>query len=643
MATSLPPSSRNRRFRSARTPQQPRRGASRSGMVPWQGSQRSPRRHTVVQPSRFRLSLVWMLLLLAMLGLAANLMRLQVFQAPFLQEQARSQQVVNRLPFVPRRSIVDRMGNVVAIDRPVYTLYAHPVLFKQPASEIVAALTPVLEQDPNQLIQRLNQGESGIPIAHSLSTDSADQITALQIDGLELVASQERLYPQEELFANIVGYVDTEQKGQAGVEETLHDQLVLPRDTVTYTRTGDGWVLPNSISEGLIQTDDLKLQLTVDNRLQRSTRLKLREQMEKYDAKRGTVLVMDVRDGAMRALVSEPSYNPNRYYEADVALFRNWALSDLYEPGSTFKPINVAIALEEKAIAPDDVFVDEGSLQFGEWTIQNFDYTERGGRGPQSVQEIIKFSSNVGMVHIMQQVEPEVYYRWLEKIGLGQPTGIDLPYEAAGQIKDFEQFTTALIEPATTAFGQGFSLTPIQLVQLQASLANGGKLVVPHVVRGLVDSNGQEHWHPDRPAPITLFSPQTTRAVLSMMESVVADGTGENAQVPGYRIAGKTGTAQKASEYGGYANSRITSFVSLFPVDAPRYAVLVVIDEPQGDDAYGSTVAAPIAKSVMESLIVLDSIPPSAPIDPSSLEESTPSDSADPSLDPSMDEEEATF
>ncbi|MBD2464692.1 penicillin-binding protein 2 [Oscillatoria sp. FACHB-1407] len=577
-----------------------------------------------VQPSRLRLLVVWGILILGGLGLLLNLVGLQIVKAPGLQERAQQQQIVSLQPFTARRPIVDRLGNVLAIDQPVYTLYAHPMLFKQSKEEIANALAPLLKRTSAQLFSQLSQGNSGIRLEFALSQDAANQVKALQMDGLELVQHPQRLYPQEDLFADVVGYVDVDRQGQAGIE--FSQQPLLEKSTsesIELSRTGNGALIPSQLPEGFVQQDDLRLQLTLDSRLQRTARHALKQQMEQFGAKRGAVLVMDVRDGGMRSLVVEPSYNPNEYYRFNVDRFRNWAVSDLLEPGSTFKPINVAIALDARAIRPNDVINDEGTLQFGEWTIENYDYDERGGRGAQTITEILQHSSNVGMVHITERLRPNVYYSRLEDLGLGQKTGIDLPFESSSQMKPYDQFMNAAVERATTAFGQGFSLTPVQLLQLHAAIANGGRLVKPHIVEGLFHADGQPEWQPNEPDPPQVFSPQTSQTVLTMMESVVTEGTGQSAQIPGYRVAGKTGTAQKASPDGGYLDhARITSFVSVLPVEAPRYAVLVVIDEPRGDDAYGSTVSAPIAKSVMESLITLERIPPSQPLTDDLTEES---------------------
>lgn len=572
--------------------------------------------------SKFRLWAVWAVLMLGGLGLAVNLFYLQVTRAPALRKQALEQQTLKTKPFVPRRPIVDRTGNVLAIDRQVYTLYAHPKLFKHSKADIAAKLAPMLPIDvgpgntaETELLRRFNLAESGITIADSLAQEVADRVGRMQIkdspvDGLELVRQQQRFYPQQELAADILGYVDGERKGQAGVEYSQQNLLERSMPSIQFSKSIDGHWLPDRLTAGFVQLDDLKLQLTIDSRLQRAARIALKEKMQKHEAKRGTVIVMDARNGELLSVVAEPSYDPNQYFNFDLSRYKNWAVTDVYEPGSTFKPINVAIAMEAGAVKPNSVFNDEGRIYIDVWTIQNSDYQSAGARGPSTVTEILKHSSNVGMVHIMSTMKSSLYYQALEKLGLGQTAGTDLPFEVTSQLKNREQFINSPVESATTAFGQGFSITPMQLVQLNGALANGGKLVTPHVVRGLFDREGQAFWKLPRAVPKQIFSPQTTKQVLEMMETVVDGGTGKAAQIPGYRIAGKTGTAQKANAGGGYSKGAIiTSFVGIMPVENPRYVVLAVIDEPKGGS--GGVVAAPIVESVMEALISIEKIPPS--------------------------------
>jgi cell division protein FtsI (penicillin-binding protein 3) len=434
-------------------------------------------------------------------------------------------------------------------------------------------------------------------------------LISLRLNGFEFIQKYSRFYPQDDLAADVIGYVNLDRRGQAGVEYSQEKLLERPGQTVRMSKTGNGSLMPDYATQGLLHFDDLKLQLTIDSRLQRAARTALKEQMTKFKAKRGAVIVMDALDGSLLALVSQPTYNPNEYAKSDISLFKNWTVADLYEPGSTFKPVNVAIALENGIIKPDDTFEDPGSIQIGTHTIKN---AEKTGYRQLTIPQILQTSSNIGMVRMMQRLKPSIYYNWLERLGLGQKVKTDLPFEVSGQLKNQEKFISSAIEPATTSFGQGFSLTPLQLVQLHGALANGGKLVRPHVVRGLIDSKEQIHYSVNLPEPRQIFSPTITHHVVEMMETVINEGTGKAARISGYRIGGKTGTAQKASPNGGYIKgARITSFVAILPVESPRYVVFAIVDEPKGENAYGSTVAAPIAKTVMETLIPIEKIPPS--------------------------------
>ncbi len=547
-----------------------------------------------------RVILVWAFLMLAIIALITRLLWLQVVQGTHLEKIAQNQRMVVSQPYPLRYPISDRQGNLLAIDRTVYTLYAHPRLFRQPISQVAIALSPILEKADGDLVGQLSRQPTGIRLADRLTAEMADRLRKLRLDGLELIPRQERFYPEGQLFAPVLGFVNWDGKAQAGLEMAQQDQLQIPAIDQT------------NRAQGMADFEAAKatLRLTLDSRLQRIAQQSLEAVVAKHGAKRGTVIAMEVDSGALLAMATVPTYDPNYYYKADMAAFKNWAVSDLYEPGSTFKPVNVAIALENRAITANEMVNDSGLMRFGKWTIKNHDYAAVGARGPISITDVLKYSSNVGMVRIMQKLSPETYLGWLEKLGLEKPSGIDLPNEAAGHGKNREQFLRSKVEPATTAFGQGFSLTPMKLLQLHAALANGGKLITPHVIDGLVAEDGKTLRQPQRPQPTPVFSPKTSQAVMTMMEAVVQDGTGSPARVAGYRIGGKTGTAQKALATGGYGRGRITSFVGILPVESPRYAVVAVIDEPQGDNAYGSTVAAPLVKEVMEALVVLQGLPP---------------------------------
>ena len=472
--------------------------------------------------------------------------------------------------------------------------------------------------------------QSRIFIQSELQENIKNSLDGLKLEGLEISQGEReytRFYPQKNTFAEVLGYLDWEHKAQAGVE--LSQSSLLERNLVRYRLTKTGGknpsILPDRVTSDYLHSDDLKLKLTVDLRLQRAAREALTQKMKEWNAQRGTVIVMDADTGAIRALVVAPTYDPNHYakdvdnYSKIVGklraplLLQNSAVSDLYEPGSTFKPIAVAIALENQAIVPTSQFYDEGSIKVGTYTIRNSD---KKGHGKIDIAQILQYSSNVGMVKMMQRLKPNTYYDWLQRIGLGQKSGIDLPLEGQGEVRSRREFVASPIYPANTAFGQGFSLTPIQLVRLIGSIANGGKLVTPYVVEGLFDSEGVRKDNPVRPEPSQIFTPKNAQAVLEMMETVVTKGSGEKAKIAGYRIAGKTGTSQKAG-MGGYMqdDKKVTSFVGILPVDRQhRYVVFAAIDEPKGKEkAFGSNVAAPIVKLVMDSLISIEGIAPSDP------------------------------
>jgi cell division protein FtsI (penicillin-binding protein 3) len=559
--------------------------------------------------TKLRLLAVWGVLMIAMVGLVFKLYQLQIIQGKKLTQRARNQQMVNLRLYIPRRPVIDRDNNVLAIDRPVYNLYAHPKLFDYSHEKIAEKIGLIIGKNKDELVKIFQSKSSGILLASGVSEEISDKLISLRLNGFEFIQKYSRFYPQDDLAADVIGYVNLDRRGQAGVEYSQEKLLERPGQTLRMSKTGDGSLMPDYATQGLLHFDDLKLQLTIDSRLQRAARTALKEQMTKFKAKRGAVIVMDALDGSLLALVSQPTYNPNEYAKSDISLFKNWTVADLYEPGSTFKPINVAIALEKGIIKPDDIFEDPGSIQIGTHTIKN---AEKTGYRQLTIPEILQTSSNIGMVRMMQRLKPSIYYNWLERLGLGQKFKTDLPFEVSGQLKNQEEFISSAIELATTSFGQGFSLTPLQLVQLHGALANGGKLVTPHVVRGLVDSKEQIHYSVTLPEPRQVFSPTITHDVVEMMETVINEGSGKAARISGYRIGGKTGTAQKASPNGGYIKgARITSFVAILPVESPRYVVFAIVDEPKGENAYGSTVAAPIAKTVMETLIPIEKIPPS--------------------------------
>ena len=562
-----------------------------------------------------RMRWVFALLCVGLVGLMGRMAWLQMFQASELEARARSVQTQRTQPLGTRRPIIDRTGRLIALDEERYRLWLHPRYFNlpgddpaliRPSADVAERLAPLLSLSSAEILKRIGNRPSGIKLLEGLDPETASAVRGAGISGVDLESYPHRVYPQGDLFANVVGFLNQERVPQAGLEQSRHDDLQRHEQARSLRRGADGTPLPDNLDAGVFFGDDLRLQLTLDARLQALAAKALASQVKQWKAKKGVAIVMDVTNGELLALASAPTYDPNRYWDFSASRFREWSVQDLYEPGSTFKPINLALALQEGAIKADGQVHDNGTLTIGGWPINNHD---RQANGVIDYATVLQVSSNVGMVQAMRRLPADRYWDLLSRLRLDARPDTDLPGAVAGQLKSKEQFTRQAIEPATASFGQGFSLTPLKLVQLHALLANGGRLVSPHITRGLRTG--------DALAPAgtrqgqQLLRPEVTRTVLAWMESVVEKGSGKGARTPGYRIGGKTGTAQKALNGVYVPGALICSFVATLPIDDPRYVVLVVVDEPQGGNAYGSTVALPVAKSIIDGLLVIEKIPPS--------------------------------
>jgi cell division protein FtsI (penicillin-binding protein 3) len=565
-----------------------------------------------------RLWAVYLLMATGLCGLALRLAWVQVVQGPELLDRARAVQTQTITPLGRRRTIVDRQGSLVALDEERFTLWAHPRYFAFPGDDIgklrspldvARKLSSVLALPMADLVRTMEGRKSGVKLSTDLDPETAQRVRELGISGIDLEPYPQRVYPQGNLFANVVGFLNLERVPQAGLEQSRNSDLRRHEATRQLRRGADGTPLPDGLKAGVLYGDDLRLQLTLDARLQQVAQMALTKQVKQWKAKRGVALVMDVRNGELLALASTPTYDPNQFWKFKPGLFREWSVQDLYEPGSTFKPINLAIALQENAIDPAGKVNDNGQLTIGGWPIFNHD---KRANGVIDFPTVLQVSSNVAMVKAMQRVKPAKFWNWLHALGIDTKPDTDLPGAVAGQLKSLETFRTQPIEPATAAFGQGFNLTPLKLLQLHAMLSNGGKLVSPHITRGLRSGDDLA------PAPaangLQLIRPEIAQTVLNWMETVVEKGSGKGTYIPGHRIGGKTGTAQKAENGVYIAGARITSFVAHLPINDPRYVVLVVVDEPKGANAYGSTVAVPVARQIIESLLVIEKIPPSKPV-----------------------------
>ncbi len=538
---------------------------------------------------------------------------LQLFEGSYLETRARNFQTKRIEPLGARRSIVDRKGRLVALDEKRFRLYAHPKQFKfsgdssgviRKPVEVARRLSVPLSIPTYKIVDILGGQDSGVKLAENLPSAVASEVRRLRINGLDLEPYLQRVYPQGDLFANVVGFLDYDRNPQAGLELSLNKRLSR-REKVRKLRYGrDGTPLPNDVEPGVFYEDDLNLELTLDARLQEVAINALRKQTKEWKADKAVAIVMNAENGEIVTLASTPTYNPNRYWDYSPALYKEWSVQELFEPGSTFKPINLALALQEGVIQPEDSVYDPGSVNVGGWSLGNWD---KKPNGLIDFAKVLQVSSNVGMVKIMQKLSPSRHWEWLEKLGVNEKPKTDLLGAVSGQLKSRELFINQPIEQAVASYGQGFSITPLKLAQLHALIANGGKVVKPHITKGF-NLNKALRSQGNLKNSNRLFSPEVTHQVLRWMESVV-ENYGENSvKTENYRIGGKTGTADQSKN--GIYSSKICSFVAILPIQSPRFVVVVAIDGPKKPYAYGSTVAMPVAKKIIESLIVLEKIPP---------------------------------
>ena len=548
--------------------------------------------------------------LILIIGLLARIINLQVFNAAILKNRAIAIQDKKTTVSKTRRSIVDRNNRLVAFDKPVFELWAHPRYFNFPGDkaqkirtidEVASKLSKILDVDKELLLDKFNNKNEGVKLFDDLNQDEAKKIKSLYISGLDLERYSKRFYPQGNLFSNIVGFVNDERKGSSGLELYLEHEIQVKGKSNVLRKGADGTPLPDRSGPSDFINDDKKIVLTLDSRLQKVAYDILSKQVKKWNAEKGLAVVMNVNNGEILSLATAPSFDPHKFWEYDQKLFKGWFIQDLFEPGSTFKPINLALALEEKIIKQNGFVQDNGNINIGGWSLSNWD---KKGNGYINYPKVLQVSSNVGMVKIMKNLKPIIYWDWLKKLGLDKRIETDLFESTPGELKSKEIFINQPIEQAVASFGQGFSISPLKLAQLHAVLANGGYEIYPHVTFNFQMKKNDIKKN-------KFFSDNVSRVILEWMESVVEDGSGSGAKIKGYRIGGKTGTSQKAIN-GIYSEKKACSFVAILPVEKPKYLVFVLIDEPSQPYAYGSTVAVPVVKEIIDSLIVLEKIPPSS-------------------------------
>ncbi|WP_177342481.1 penicillin-binding protein 2 [Pseudomonas sp. NBRC 111143] len=547
-------------------------------------------------PWRFRV--VVGLLALMVGAISWRIIDLQVVDRDFLKGQGDARSL-RHIPIPAHRGLItDRNGEPLAVSTPVTTLWANPKEM-QASKDRWPQLAAVLGQNPQQLIERLTQqaNKEFIYLVRGLTPEQGQQVLDLKVPGVYGLEEFRRFYPAGDVTAHMVGFTDLDDHGREGVELAYDEWLagVPGKRQVIKDRRG-------RLIKDIQVTKNAKagktLALSIDLRLQYLATRELRNAIAEQDAKAGSLVIMDVKTGEVLAMVNQPTYNPNNRRSMFPAAMRNRAIIDVFEPGSTVKPISMSAALQSGRWKPTDkVEVYPGSLQIGRYTIKDVSRSE----GPiLDLTGILINSSNVGMSKIAFDIGGEAIYRVMSQVGLGQYTGLGFPGERVGNLPNHREWRKA--ETATLSYGYGVSVTALQLVHAYAALANDGKMVPLSILK--VDK---------APEAVQAIPQETAKTVQGMLQQVIEAPRGVfRAQVPFYHVAGKSGTARKATvgSKGYTENAYRSPFAGFGPMSDPRYAIVVVIDEPGKGGYFGGLVSAPVFSKVMSGTLRLMNVPP---------------------------------
>jgi cell division protein FtsI/penicillin-binding protein 2 len=564
--------------------------------------------------------MTWRLLFLALVltlstgGLVVRLVQLQVIEHGRYAEEAYREHYAERDTYALRGPILDREGHPLATSVEAWDVYVNRLTWEDneaAATEAARQLASLLTMDSNVLLSDVladRNGEvlTGEAIDYNLGLRIRDQDLA----GVRLEPSSRRIYPEGGIASSVLGFLGKDRLGLTGIEQAFDELLAGKKGRTIYEQDSLG----NQIALGAVEVQAPEpggsVVLTIDRGVQRAAENALDNAISYYQALGGSIIVMDPRTGEILALTSRPSVDNTQLDFGQgsniVDLSRLRAVTDLYEPGSPFKLITMAAALDVGALAPDTTYYDSGVYQYSDFEIENWDGS---ANGTQTMTQVLQRSLNTGAIFAAREAGADTFYEYLARFGFNETTGIDLPGEAAGRYRLPGDPAWSQLDLATNSFGQGINVTPLEMINAIAAIANGGELMRPYIVK---EAHGPDGVVKTTPKVIRrVISEETSETLREMMVEVVAGLNGQTASIPGYQIAGKTGTS---SIYNGviegYDDQRvIVSFVGIVPADNPRFVVLVKIDEPAGV-AYGSTVAAPVFQQLAEQVVGLLNVQP---------------------------------
>jgi len=497
-----------------------------------------------------------------------------------------------------------------AVNQQTKMAYAVPKEIEN-VPETAQAVASALQVDQSEMMARFSKPEDMYEvIKHKLSDEEIEKINNLKLKGIHLADESYRYYPSGELASNVLGFVgwkDNDLSGRYGAEAYFDPRLKGEEGKITQNRDASGGGVLTG-SKNLVQAKDGdNVILTIDHSVQYETEKLLKATIEKNNADSGSIIVMEPQTGRILAMANYPTFDPNNYTQVDdISVYRNTAISDAYESGSVFKAITMAAGLDSGLVNPDTTYTDTGIVKEGGYTIQNSD---RKANGVETMTQVLEKSLNTGVVYVEKLLGNKNFADYVRRFGFGEPTGIDLMGEAGGNLNNLNNLKRN-IQFFTSAFGQGITITPIQLVTAYSAIANGGVLMKPQIVDKIVHPDGSEE--AVRPQEVRrVISEKAATLLAQMLRSVVTNGHGKRADVPGYLVAGKTGTAQVASsDSRGYAEGiNIGSFAGFAPLNDPRFTILVRVDNPRSVD-WAESSAAPACGELMKFLLDYYNIEP---------------------------------
>jgi cell division protein FtsI/penicillin-binding protein 2 len=529
---------------------------------------------------------------------------LQVVRAPRLERLAAQQHHETIATPAGRGTIYDRMGAPLAIGEEATTVYADPKQVRN-AQRVAVEAGHALDLDPNKIYpQLLDKKQSFVYVQRKADPERAAALERRGLAGLDFYPEERRSYPQHSVASQVLGYAGVDNTGIAGLELGLERYLGGKPGKETIVRDPFGRTI--DVVSSTPEQPGRDVFLTLDHTLQAKVESVLRETLAKWHASDGTAIVLDPRTGGVLAMASAPGFDANDYAKVPSSLQRNRAVTDTYEPGSTFKVVTYAAALTDHVVTPNTTFTLAPSIDVADRTI---DEAEARPTETMSVAEMLARSSNVGTITLAELLGRKRLGAWIDRFGFGNSTGIDFPGESQGIVLPVDKWSGSTI--GNVPIGQGIAVTPIQMASAYAALANRGVWLQPHLV---------DHVRGRKPVQVhrrRVVSPTIARELMGMLQGVVSsEGTGGEAAVPGYLVAGKTGTAAKPDPHGGYSDTNyVASFVGIVPASAPRAVILVSIDEPQGQ-IFGGLVAAPAFRDIARFALQYMDVPPD---DPASL------------------------